>query len=367
MARKRNGFGLTFVGRFLVVFTGLASASLASPVGNDAEAIVASMRKAAGISALKNQTGDLVIRGAIDRLWPRPPQTRQPTTPSKVSGTKFVSNAKSPERLEVRRAKTGQLLVHPKIDGQSLGWFVFDTGTGGTVIHAAVAARLKLKRLSSVGVVTAFASSQASLNQANSLELGPVVIDKPFLVTMDLGFLQGMVGKDVVGLIGYDLLSRCVAQVNLSESSIQLYDPRTYRLTSGRWEKLVFDSDIPIVKGKFDRGEGLFRIDVGATGLAGNVVFHSPTVTDLKLLEGRKVKDIQLAMKRAAQGKIAWFELGGHRFGNPNAVFALDANGPFGDAYTTGNVGVNLLRAFRIVLDYPHERVALVSSRQSKK
>jgi hypothetical protein len=179
--------------------------------------------------------------------------------------------------------------------------------------------------------------------------------------------LQGALGKDVVGIIGYDLLSRCVAQVNLAENSVSLYDPQTYRLAAGHWQKLVFDSDIPVVQAKFDGGEGFFRLNVGAIGPAGNIVFHSPTVADLKLLQGRKVKDVQLAMKRASQGKIAWFELGGHRFGNPNAVFALDPQGPFGDEYTAGNLGANLLKAFRIVLDYPHERVALVSPRQAKK
>ena len=63
MARERIGFGLTFAGIFLVVFAGLASASLASTVGNEAETILTSMRKAARSSALKQQTGDLLIRG----------------------------------------------------------------------------------------------------------------------------------------------------------------------------------------------------------------------------------------------------------------------------------------------------------------
>src|ERR1700693_2838796 len=63
MAREQIGFGLTFVGRFLVVFAGLASASLASTVGNETETILKSMRKAAGSSALKQQTGDLLMRG----------------------------------------------------------------------------------------------------------------------------------------------------------------------------------------------------------------------------------------------------------------------------------------------------------------
>jgi hypothetical protein len=523
MAQERIGFGLTLVGRFLVVFAGLASASMASTVGNEAETILTSMRKAAGSAALKQQTGDLLISGrstesgsaaefrlhftsgdrflekvegplgetrgcndsccwkfdrsgvsrtlelsdrdgcelltriqtgqwlanvdaknvvvaanegdprtailhvhqgrlkarlyvnrstwlpeslvwsdiAGEHAWTfrtyrddlgwKVPATIAMTTAGKPDGSYEVSsvsresanatnydrvetkwdnvhfNSKSSPRLDVKRAKMGQLLVHPKIDGQSLGWFVFDTGSSATILHVAPAARVKLTSTTSAPTVTAFGTSQSSLGRATSLELGPMVIDKPFLVTMDLGMLQAALGKDVVGIVGSDLLSRCVAQINLGDNSVQLYDPQTYRLAGGRWQKLVFDSDIPVVQAKFDGGEGFFRLDVGATGAAGNVVFHSPTVADLKLLQGRKVKDVQLAMKRASQGRIGWFELGEHRFGNPNVVFALDPQGPFGDEFTAGNVGVNFLRAFRIVLDYPHERVALVSHRQARK
>lgn len=523
MAREQIGFGLTFVGRFLVVFAGLASASLASTVGNEAETILTSMRKAAGSSALKQQTGDLLIRGrssesgsptefslrftsgdrflekvegplgetrgcndsccwkfdrsgvsrtlelsdrdgcelltriqtgqwlanvdaknvvvaanegdprtailhvrqgrlkarlsanratwlpeslawsdiAGEHAWTfrsfrddlgwKVPATIAVTTAGKPDGTYEVSsvsresanatnydcvetkwdgvhfNSKSSPRLDVKRDKMGQLLVHPKIDGQSLGWFVFNTGSTVTMLDAATAARLKLTPVTSVSTISPFGTRQASLVRGTSLELGPVKIDKPFLVTSDLAMVQAALGKDVVGFIGYDLLSRCVAQVNLGDNSIQLYDPQKYRLATGHWQKLVFDSDIPVVQAKFDGGEGFFRLDIGATGAASNVVFNTPIVADLKLLQGRKVKDVQLAMKRALQGRIGWFELGEHRFGNPNVVFALDTQGPFGDEFTAGNLGVNFLRVYRIVLDYPHERVVLVAPRKAKK
>jgi hypothetical protein len=168
-----------------------------------------------------------------------------------------------------------------------------------------------------------------------------------------------------VGVIGYDLLSRCVAEIELADNSLKVYDPERYRLASGRWERLAFNQWLPLVPATFEGGKGLFRIDVGASGGAyGNVVFHAPAVEQLQLLKDRKVTVGKVGTARVAVGKVGWFELAGHRFEHPDAVFALDRKGPLGDEYVEGNLGVEFLRPFRLVLDYPHERVAL--SRRSE-
>ena len=59
-------------------------------------------------------------------------------------------------------------------------------------------------------------------------------------------------------------------------------------------------------------------------------------------------------------GTIAWFELMGHRFENPRVIFALATSGPLADPFVDGNLGVEFLKPFRIVLDYQHERLAFI-------
>jgi hypothetical protein len=272
-------------------------------------------------------------------------------------------DSKASPRLEVKRAVTGHVLVKPRIDGLDLGWFVFDTGAGGTTaLHTGAVARLKLTQLAMNTVTTVNGTEAMPLGRAHSLQIGPLTIDSPLLQSMDLGFVQRPLGKDVMGIIGYDLLSRCVAEISLSDNSILIHEPRGYQLAEGSWQKLFFSEDLPLVPATFDGGEGLFRIDVGASaGAASNVVFHTQTVEELKLLEGRRVRGGRLGMTRIAVGKVGWFELAGHRFDNPNVIFALDRKGPLGrDVYAAGNMGVNFLKPFRVVLDYRNERVAFV-------
>ena len=57
---------------------------------------------------------------------------------------------------------------------------------------------------------------------------------------------------------------------------------------------------------------------------------------------------------------MAWFELAGHRFENPDIVFAIDRQGPLGDPYVDGNIGVEFLKPFRMVLDFANRRVAFL-------
>ena len=57
---------------------------------------------------------------------------------------------------------------------------------------------------------------------------------------------------------------------------------------------------------------------------------------------------------------LAWFELGGQRFETPRVAFSQATSGAFSDEYTTGNLGQAFLKPFRIVLEYLHDRLALV-------
>ena len=213
--------------------------------------------------------------------------------------TKF-DPATSPD-LVVKRAKTGHALVRPKVDGQEIGWFIFDTGASGTVIDPTAAAKLNLKAIGTSVVTSPRGNEQSSVFQVTSLALGPISIAKPFLVTMDLGPVRGRTEEDIVGIVGYDLLNRCVAEITLADDSIKLYDPKAHRLERGSWQELTLNQSVPVVSATFeDNRKGLFRIDAGASGPggAGNVIFHAPTVSDLHLLKGRKVNRMTMGHRR---------------------------------------------------------------------
>jgi hypothetical protein len=265
-----------------------------------------------------------------------------------------------PPGVEVRRAPTGHVLVRARVDGTA-GWFIFDTGAAANVLDRGAAATMKLAPVGAVPLTSYLGSARSRVLRGGTLEIGPMTLEKPVFVEMDLGFVREAMGTDVVGIVGYDVLSRCVAELDLAGDSIKIFDPAQYRPGPAPWQKLTFNHSLPLVPGTFEGGKGLFRIDVGASGgPGGNVAFHAPAVERMDLLKGRQVTIARVGTTRVALGKVGWFELAGHRFENPDVMFALDRKGPLGDPYVEGNVGVEFLKPFRIVLDYPQERVAFV-------
>jgi len=264
--------------------------------------------------------------------------------------------------IEVERVMSGHLLVEPMVEGKSVGWFIFDTGAGSMVIDPKVADQLALPKLGEVLTVGIGGKASAAFRQGKRFELGPLALVNPTYVELDLSFLEGIFGRKIAGIVGYDLLARCVAEVETTTPYIALYDPAHYALEGGKWQDLIVCHNTPCTNARFE-GErvGLFRLDTGANG---TVAFHAPAVVALGLLDGRKVTSSQAGgvggLAESKEGQLAWFELAGHRFEKPAVSFSQAKTGAFTDRYTTGNIAQQFLAPFRMVLDYPHDRIAFV-------
>lgn len=271
-------------------------------------------------------------------------------------------------RLETKRAPTGHLLVHPQVNDQDLGWFIFDTGAGTNVLDRRAIKAAKLKTFAEVPAVGAGGATKASFCRPDSLQLGPVTIRKPLAAGMDLAFLDPFMGEKIAGIIGYGTLARCIVEFDISAASIGLFDPASYRLRGGEWTPLILYDRVPAVPGRFEDHDAVFRLDTGA---GGTVMFHAPTVERLQLLEGRKTQTAMFGgvggMKSGQSGKIKWLEFGGRRQKKVEAGFATEAEGAFADPYIDGNVGTDLLSESLMILDYPNSRIAFQWTSKSTK
>lgn len=264
-------------------------------------------------------------------------------------------------KLDVEKAPTGHLLVRPKIAGRDAGWFIFDTGAGSSVLATGVARSLDEPRVGVVSALGVGGAVESPMQRVSSIELGPLRLERPIMIGLDLAFLTGPLGREIGGIIGYDVISRCVVELDLEGAAIALHDPARYSGDGVRWAPLRLPGRVPTVESKFDGGAGLMRLDTGAAGLT--VLFHQPTVERLKLLEGRDTQPSftggvggRIASRR---GKLAWLELAGERFEDLEAGFITEPKGAFASPYAAGVVGAPLLRRSELVLDYPNARIAL--------
>ena len=262
--------------------------------------------------------------------------------------------------LERDALPAGDVLVSVALDGGEPRTFIFDTGAGGTAIDPQLAEQLGLEQVGEQKVASVYDTEMARVVQVQSLSIGPARLVQPRLVTMNLDFVRQMMqDESIVGIIGYDLISQCVCEIELASDSIRLYDSSSFARDLD-WMPITFYQNIPLVPARFPQGEGMFRMDVGASsGEAGNVVFHSPVVERLKMVPAG-APTATAGNAEFALGSVEWFELSGHRCEKPRVIFALGDTGPLADPYIDGNIGVEFLRPFRIVFDYRRARMALI-------
>jgi hypothetical protein len=263
-------------------------------------------------------------------------------------------------QLQLTRAKTGHVLVEVNLDDEQPHTFVFDTGAGGTLLDQRLSETLHLPSVGSQRVAGVYTTEAANMVVGRKLQVGGVTLNKPHYIAMNLDYIRQLMGQDgIVGVIGYDLISQCVCEIDLASNRIRLTDPANAP-EQLPWQAIAFHQNIPLVPATFPQGHGLFRIDVGASsGEAGNVIFHSPAVNQYRLVSQHAPR-ATVGNVEYAPGTIAWFELMGHRFEQPRVIYSLARSGPFADPFVDGNIGVEFLKPFRIVLDYQHERLAFL-------
>jgi hypothetical protein len=276
-----------------------------------------------------------------------------------------------PAQIEVKRAPTGHLLVKPSINGVQTGWFIFDTGAGICVVSTPHVDAFALKEVGNIGAVGVGGSESKKLYRASALTLGSLRLADHPIMTTDLSFLKEHLHDEIVGVIGYGVLSTCVAEIEIGDAQrpprIALFDPARYTLAQGSWTPLEMIERVPAVRARFEGPgegrEGLFRIDTGANGF---VTFHQPAVERWHLLEGRSLEDAKLGgvggFVAAKKGSLAWFEIGGVRRENIPVTFAIEPKGTFSDSTKDGNIGADLLRPFRMVMDYTNSRAAFIAT-----
>jgi hypothetical protein len=269
--------------------------------------------------------------------------------------------ADAPDTLEILRATTGHLLVRPRLNGEDVGWFIFDTGAGESVVTPETAARLGLPEVGRTILTSILGSGESPVYGVDTLDVGRLRLTDRRLVAMDLAPFEAALGVPLAGVLGGEVLARAVVGVETAVPRLTVHRPGEVSVDAAAWRPLRFHQRLPLVTADFAGGAGeLFRIDVGAGGAFGHVAFHSPAVSRLNLLAGNDGERHEAAGMTCVLAPIAWFELAGHRFENPPVVYVETSDGPMDDPWVTGNIGVEFLKPFRVLFDVPNRRIAFV-------
>ena len=253
------------------------------------------------------------------------------------------------------------LAVDASLEGAEPGLWLFDTGASANAVDSSLAEQLKIDDLGSHMSGGTGGALEMRLRQGTSLQMGPLTIVDPIFLELDLSFLDSLFDTPIQGVIGHETLASAIFEIEPATPAIRVYAPETYRLATGEWETLLNCDDNACVHARFEGGrEGPFRLDTGGDA----VVFHHPAVQEFGLLEHRKTKKTKTfgvgGLSPAREGVIEYFEVGGHTFAPLPVSFSLAEVGSFADTNTVGNIGMNVLQPFVVVLDFTNRRIAFV-------
>lgn len=268
------------------------------------------------------------------------------------------------------------LFVQVRVNDSAPLWFIFDTGAGQTMVDMRAAKVLNLKLGTPIQASGAGAKAiTGALLEGVALSLSAVPgFSQPLRFALPFDQLESLEGRRVDGVLGYDFIRRFVVEVDFKQRQLRLHDKDEFSY-SGKGESLplTFKMNHPHVRATLQpaQGEPLevdCVIDLGARSsliLTQRFVAQhdllARTPNTIEAIAGRGVGgDVKLQITR-----LPSFRLGRFEFKQPIAGLSLDKEGALGtNASFEVNVGTEVMRRFRLFLDYTRARLILEENAQ---
>ncbi|WP_159584893.1 aspartyl protease family protein [Marinoscillum sp. 108] len=250
------------------------------------------------------------------------------------------------------------MLIKVSVDNSEPLDFIFDTGSGLTVIDSDVAEGLKL---SGKKIKMNEATTTVELIKHNEIEIDGFPMEKNIKVyATDLDHLEISLGRDIDGIVGYDLMHHHTIRINYENKTMDIYEhgkgPK-----SGDAVPFVLNTSIPTISGKVvlnnkEPHTGTFFIMSGA---GTTLDFNSPYAQKYDVIH-KTGKHYSYVVKGITEEETLHYE--GHvlslSFGNqvikdlPIGISQAN-HGIQASPEVSGIIGNKILSMYNITIDVP--------------
>ncbi|PIB35142.1 hypothetical protein BFP72_06900 [Reichenbachiella sp. 5M10] len=258
------------------------------------------------------------------------------------------------------------VFIKVKVNGSDELDFIFDTGDGLTVLDLEVAKELGMTSGSNATTTSAEGTISGKLVKHNELTVGGAPIHNIQVYETSLDHLEISIGKDIDGIIGYDVLKNYVVSMNYDQKEIKLFKPSGYTYQGlGKSFDIKLTSYIPHIAGQvvLENGEtveGEFFVDTGAKA---TVDFNTPFVEANQLAS--KVGDSYIYLVAGLgeqeyehhRGRVKKFTFASFSFDEMPVGLSHATSGIQNHKKIAGIMGGGLLSKFNIVYDYHSKKM----------
>ncbi len=246
--------------------------------------------------------------------------------------------------------------------------FVFDTGASAGVIDKSTAKKLGLKAGNKVRVPGAGGVQTYELIRNQRLKINDQLqMNLPYLISVDMTRFHEITDEFYAGIIGYNVISRYVTQMDFQNEELLLYKSIKNVNLSG-YKKIPFSfhsGAIPVIETTFTlKGEEYTGKVLFDTGAALSLSVNTPFVKEYKLssIAEKKVirKSENLGTTSTSESiAIESVELGGFTFKDLTITLSDDSSGVSSYNGYLGILGAKILQRFHVVLDYKNQNLYL--------
>jgi hypothetical protein len=191
----------------------------------------------------------------------------------------------------------------------------------------------------------------------------------------DIFFLSTKLGMQVHGLIGFDIFSKFVVEIDYDKMLLTLHNPTKVKRKKfkGTHIPISIENTKPYIYGSIVQDDSS-KIDVKLivdTGASHAISLDRNTTNRIKLPKqtidsylGKGISgDIQGKIGRISALQIANFQLYDLIAAYPDEIYTKNV---YGVANRNGNLGADILRRFHVVFDYPNKELILEPSKKYK-
>ncbi len=258
------------------------------------------------------------------------------------------------------------VFLEVRVNGSQPRSFLLDTGFDTSVLNADRIEELGLVPLGKEAVAQPGGTVETTRLEGVRFELPGVEFGSGPIQAVPLTGLEPFVGRRVDGILGHDFVSLAVVELDYPRRVLRLYDPAGFRAAEGAVAlPVTVEASEPFVDLTLVRLDGAsvtgrFKIDTGSMDVAGlNRNFTDENA--LVAANQARVPIPGLAVGGETKGYLVRFAA--MRFGPfdlPSPVIGVTTDSAgFEDRANAGTIGGDLLRRFRVTLDYAHGRMLL--------
>jgi hypothetical protein len=245
------------------------------------------------------------------------------------------------------------VLVDAAIDGVPVAPFLLDTGSDVSVIDQRTRGNFLLRPESSAIARGAGGTVSAGFVRGRTFDAGPLHVDSPVFLVLDLSRFERAVGTPVGGILGLDVLEGLAVSIDYPGRRLRIGASGTLGIAAGR---------LPL-----ERRENLIGIEVGTLGGDVSLLVDTGMTGALALDEAEaRARGIEADPSRAPEwrvgigggkaspmARIPWVRAGDRWVPSLDTVLERPA-GSF-----AGAIGSGFLRFFEVVIDLGNNTLQL--------